>query len=361
MDWSTSTSYPPKICILKNKSPIPKASSVCGGIANRGENTALKHSAIAITAKEQAELINIAAPEALGPNEVRGKTVCTLVSPGTELALNYNGTSFPSFPGYAATFMVEELGPKVKGISVGDICFCMGSHRSFQQVDAQEAHLVPKDLPPEKAVLARLMGVSMTTLMTTTARPGDRVMITGAGPIGFLAAQMFTLSGYEVLIVEPNEARRQLAEKAGILHTFDKIPFNDTSIAGTVALVVECSGHEQAVLDACRVVRKRGEVVLVGVPWRRHTDTYAHDLLSLIFHKYVAIRSGWEWELPHQAADFAPHSIHSGFDTALRWLADGQINVDKLITKVDPHTAQSVYQDLLHQRTKELFSVFNWG
>lgn len=321
----------------------------------------MRYYAISITAKEHAEVVEVAAPEALGPNEVRGRTLSTLVSPGTELAWNYTGASFPSFPGYAATFEAEELGAEVKDISVGDVCFCMGPHRSFQQVDAQAARPVPGGLLPEEAVLARLMGVSMTTLMTTTARPGDRVMVTGAGPVGFLAAQMFTLSGYEVLVVEPNDARRQIVEQSGISRVYDKTPTDDAGIAGTVALVVECSGHEQAVLDACLVVKKRGEVVLVGVPWRRHTDASAHDVLSLVFHKYVVLRSGWEWELPHHAADFAPHSIHSGFDTALRWLADGRINTENLISSANPREAQSVYQDLLHRKTEGLFSVFDWG
>ncbi|NQU38940.1 MAG: zinc-binding alcohol dehydrogenase [Lentisphaerae bacterium] len=321
----------------------------------------MRYYAISITAKEHAEVVEIAAPETLGPNEVRGKTLFTLVSPGTELAYNYKGTTFPSFPGYAAVFEAEELGAEVKDISMGDLCFCTGTHRSFQQVDAQDARPVPEGLPPEEAVLARLMGVSMTTLMTTTARPGDRVMVTGAGPVGFLAAQMFTLSGYEVFVVEPNEGRRHLVEQSGIRTVYEKVPFDDSNVAGTVALVVECSGHEQAVLNACRVVRKRGEVVLVGVPWHRQTNASAHDVLSLVFHKYVVLRSGWEWELPHHAADFAPHSIHSGFDKALRWLAAGHISIDNMITKANPLAPQNVYQDLLHRRTKGLFSVFDWG
>jgi threonine dehydrogenase-like Zn-dependent dehydrogenase len=236
----------------------------------------------------------------------------------------------------------------------------MGGHRSFQQVEARAARHVPKDLHPEKAVLARLMGVSMTTLMTTTARPGDRVLITGAGPVGFLAAQMFALSGYDVLVAEPDAVRRRQVEQSGIRSAFAKTPFEDASIAGTVALVVECSGHEEAVLDACRVVRRRGEVVLVGVPWRRQTDAFAHELLSLVFHKYVVLRSGWEWELPHHAADFSPHSIHTGFDTALRWLADRRIRTDGLITQADPRDAQRTYQDLLHRRADGLFTVFDW-
>jgi threonine dehydrogenase-like Zn-dependent dehydrogenase len=321
----------------------------------------MRYSAISVTAKEHAKLVEVPAPGALEPHEVRGATLCTLVSPGTELAFNYTGTTFPSFPGYAATFVAEEVGSEVEGISVGDVCLHMGTHRSFQQAGARDVNLVPNGLAPEQAVLARLAGVSMTTLMTTEARPGDRVMITGGGPVGFLAAQIFRLSGYDVLVVEPDNARRRSVERSGIGNVFSGVPSEDPAIAGNVALVVECSGHEQAALDACQVLRKRGELVLVGVPWRRQTDAYAHELLSLVFHKYVVLRSGWEWELPHHSADFAPHSIRSGLDTALRWLADGRINTEDLISIADPREAQSVYQDLLHRKGKGLFSVFDWG
>jgi len=320
----------------------------------------MRSCAVSIVAREQADLVAVSPPGDLAPQDVRGKTLFTLISPGTELAGNYTGASFPSFPGYAATFVAEEFGAEVKGVSKGDVCFYMGPHRSFQQVDARTAHPLPKGLPPEKAVLARLMGVSMTTLITTTARPGDRVLVTGAGPVGLLAAQMFALSGYDVMVVEPNETRRRQVEQVGIRRVYGKAPCDDTGIAGTVALAVECSGHEHAVLDACRLVRKRGEVVLVGVPWRRQTDAYAHELLSLVFHKYVLLRSGWEWELPHRAADFSPHSIHTGFDTALRWLADGRIKTDGMITLANPSDAQQAYQDLLHRRAQGLFTVFDW-
>ena len=163
-----------------------------------------------------------------------------------------------------------------------------------------------------------------------------------------------------VLVAEPDAKRRRYIVQSGIPNVLDRVPAEDTDIVGTLALVVECSGHEQAVLEACRMVRRRGEVVLVGVPWRRHTEIFAHELLSLVFHNYVVLRSGWEWELPRQATDFNPRSIHTGFDTALRWLADGRIRTEGLITQTDPRDAQQAYQDLLHRRAQGLFTVFDW-
>ena len=320
----------------------------------------MKHFAVTTMAKERSELLEIGEPPALEPDEIRGRTICSLISPGTELAWSYCGKSFPTTPGYASVFKAEEFGSDVKGIEKDSLFFCKGSHRSYQQCRISDAVEVPDRLEPEKAVIARLVGVSMTTLMTTDARPGDIVVVTGAGPVGYLAAQIFAISGYDVIIVEPDAGRRALVGGASGARTFEKTPLDDKSVCGNVALVVECSGHEQAVLDACRIVRKRGEVVLVGVPWRRNTDLYAHEILHEVFHRYVVLRSGWEWEVPDHSSDFQPHSIHSGFGTAMKWLSDGRVRIDGLSTLIDPRRAQDAYQDLLHRRAKGLFQIFDW-
>ncbi|MBD3241109.1 MAG: zinc-binding dehydrogenase, partial [Chitinivibrionales bacterium] len=268
----------------------------------------MKPLAVTITEREHAELLPVEAPAALADDQVRGRTLASLISPGTELAWNYQGqgATFPSTPGYSAVFEVDETGCAVTGLEPGTHAFCMGGHRSVQQCAAADVLRVPQGLTPEKAVLARLMGVSMTTLMTTRARPGDTVLVTGAGPVGYLCAHLFRLSGYEVYVVEPNERRRRDVRYSGIGRVFGSVEGAD-GLTGNVALVVDCSGHEQAVLDGARVVRRGGEVVLVGVPWKRHTVLTAHELLDVVFHRYVVLRSGWEWELPRESAHHAPH------------------------------------------------------
>jgi threonine dehydrogenase-like Zn-dependent dehydrogenase len=315
--------------------------------------------AITITAREQAELLPADPLPELAPKQVRGHTLCTVVSPGTELAANYRGENFPSHPGYAAVFRVEERGAEVESISPGDVLFCMGNHQSLQQKDASEVVTVPKMVPAHHAPIARLMGVSMTTLMTTEARPGDPVLVTGAGPIGYLAAHMFDHAGYEVHVVEPNDSRRENLHRSGIRTAYPSTPL-EAPLCGEVALVVDCSGHEQAVIDGVRMVRKGGEVVLVGVPWQRRTDRFAHELLTEVFHRYAVLRSGWEWELPMSEEDFRPHSIFRNFRLALRWLARGIIPLDGPIKLNDPADAQSVYQSLLHEPGREIFQVFDW-
>jgi NADPH:quinone reductase-like Zn-dependent oxidoreductase len=154
--------------------------------------TVRKEYAVTITARERAELLAVE-PDAkpLAPDEVAGRTLATLVSPGTELATGFQGERFPSHPGYASAFQVERLGNDVKDIAVGGAVFCMGSHRSFQRVDRKGVVPIPKGLAPSAAVFVRWMGVSMSTQATTKARPPETILVTGLGLVGNLAAQIF--------------------------------------------------------------------------------------------------------------------------------------------------------------------------
>jgi hypothetical protein len=58
---------------------------------------------ICFPGKERFILQSSERSEALRPNQVRGRTIATLVSPGTELAWA-TGDDFPIKPGYSAVF-----------------------------------------------------------------------------------------------------------------------------------------------------------------------------------------------------------------------------------------------------------------
>lgn len=320
-----------------------------------------QHYAVTITRREHAELLPVAPDELPSePNEVMGQTMVSLISAGTELAWAYQGDAFPRTPGYAAVFRVEQVGAQVQRVQAGDVVFCMGSHASHQRHRENEVLRLPENLPPAEAVFARLMGVSMSTVTTTTARPPARIIVAGLGPVGHLAAKIFNACGYEVLACDPNPARRDFALQHGILNVRAAIPLDDAEWCGKTALVVECSGHEQSALDGCRMLAKRGELVLVGVPWKQHTQLSAHELLHAVFHRYAVVRSGWEWELPLHATDFRPSSIWDNYRAALSWLHDGRVSVQDLYTTYSPQQCQEAYQALLHNRLEKLAVVFDW-
>ena len=325
---------------------------------------------IVFTGRNRFELLDYSdAP--LEPGEVRGPTLTTLISPGTELAWA-DGTDFPLRPGYAAVFEARDIGSAVTGIAPGDRLLCMGYHRSTQQFDARYTVRLPEGMEPSVAVVARLMGVSMTTLMTTSARAGDLVIVCGAGPVGYLAAHQCRIAGFQVIVAEPDEARRAMVERSGIARVVASIPAGDSAIAGRVAMVIDCSGHEQAILDACSVVRKKGEVVLVGVPWKAHTSIKAHEILKAVFFNFVVLRSGWEWEVPLLSRGFvweelyegynnAPHSTFSGLARAIEWLEMGLIPLDGLIQIESPADPSAVYSKLQRRDIAEPFVVLDWS
>lgn len=326
-------------------------------------------SEIVFTGKRQFALEGYQDPP-LAPAEVRGRTLATLISPGTELAWADTG-NFPLRPGYAAVYEAEEIGRDVTGISKGDRLLSMGGHRSTQQFDQRYILKLSEGMAPELAVLARLMGVSMTTLMTTAARPGDKVIVTGAGPVGYLAAHQCRIAGYEVTVVEPDPSRSAQARASG-LTVVPKVPVEHPGFAGKVALVIDCSGHEGAALDGCKVVRKKGEVVLVGVPWKAHTSILAHEILHAVFFNYVQLRSGWEWEVPIVGRDFvweelyegynnAQHTTMTGLAKALMWLDRGHVPVDGLIRSFSPADPAAVYGALLNREVPEPFVVLDWA
>ncbi len=318
--------------------------------------------AITITHKERAELLPFEESTQVGPDEIAGRTLATLVSAGTELNSSYLAEKgHPTTPGYAAVVEVEEAGERVERFRPGDVVFCMGGHRSYHKVNQDQALSVPAGLPAEVATFARLMGVSMTTLNTTTARPPGRVLICGLGLVGHLAAQNFAGCGYEVFASDPVESRREMATRAGLKNVFSAVPLGDENLSGSFALALECSGHEQALLDAAKVVRKRGEVVCIATPWRQFTDLPMHDLHRAIFLNYVVIRSGWEWELPHHTTGFRNGSIFENLSGALNWLCEGRVRVDSIYSKYSPGNAQQAYQDLLHKKTDRLAVVFDWA
>jgi threonine dehydrogenase-like Zn-dependent dehydrogenase len=257
-------------------------------------------------------------------------------------------------------FQVRETGRAVTDLHPGDLAFCMGYHTARQRKPRAQVVPLGPGILPQVAVWCRLMAVSWTTLITTAARPPDQVLVSGLGPVGNVAAQLFQSAGYGVVAVDPIEARQLAAQAVGLPDVRHEIPVDDRSFAGSISLALECSGHEGAVVDACKVVRRGGEVVLIGVPWRRQSELTARDLLWQVFHGYVTLRSGWEWELPLQAREFTIGSFYGNLNAAMRWLAEGRVKVDRLYKTVQPGDAQEAWQDLLHRRGEHLTVEFDW-
>jgi threonine dehydrogenase-like Zn-dependent dehydrogenase len=296
----------------------------------------------------------------LGEDEVVGRTVVSLLSAGTEIALYKQARSTPLYPGYAAVFRVDRVGRGVAALAPGDLAFCMGPHQSTQRLKAHDALRLPEGLAPESAVFARMANMALTAIATSAARPPQLAFVSGLGLIGLMSAQALRVCGYTVLASDASETRRRLARAAGIERLYPDVPTDDPEVAGRVSLYLDCTGRERSVLDGCRVVHRGGEVSLVGVPWEPRGEQSAHELISLVFHRYVRLRSGWEWELPLRAEREGQPNIDDNLRAALSWLADGRLRVDGLAEVAAPADAAETYRRIAERRRDKLATVFDW-
>lgn len=103
---------------------------------------------------------------------------------------------------------------------------------------------------------------------TSCVAPGDRVLISGPGAVGQLAAQVATAAGGEVVVVgtDADATRLQLARSLG----FETLvaPISNSALpAGWEDgpdVVIECSGAGAAMRSGLELVRKRGRFVQIG-------------------------------------------------------------------------------------------------
>lgn len=318
---------------------------------------------IVLSSKEKVELEPfMLSPESLAADEVFGRTVVSLISPGTEIALykGYMRATYPIRLGYASVFAIEAIGTEVADLQVGDLVFGILPHQSVVKAKRRDVLPLAKGMVPETVIFSRLAGVSMSTLTTTVARPPQKVLVNGLGIIGNLASQIFQSCGYDVIACDPDPRRRAYATQKGIDSVFDHCPVDDPAIAGHVSLVLACRGHEKDVLDGCKVVCNKGEVALIGVPWEQKTDLSAFEIIDAVFHRYVVLRSGWEWEIPIHSEKSGQCCMLDNMTAAMDWLDKGRISVEGLYSLTSVCNVQEVFRRIHRRECEELTFVLDW-
>ncbi len=108
--------------------------------------------------------------------------------------------------------------------------------------------------------------------MAQTNFSGKTVGIFGAGPIGLSVLMVLRMQNTgEIFLFEPLEYRRNKAKELGA--TIVSNPF-ETDPEVTVVrnepllldVVFDCSGEQQAVTDAIKIIKPGGKLILVGIP-----------------------------------------------------------------------------------------------
>lgn len=168
-----------------------------------------------------------------------------------------------------------------------------GCFANFMTLPAGNVWKLKDGIAHEVAAIMDPYGNAMHTVMAQDVG-GKSVAVIGAGAIGLIAIKIARAAGaLNVVAVEPNDQKRQLALDCGVDAVFD--PRQDdwkhnflerTPEHVGVDVVLEMSGSPAGVRSAFEMVRPGGEVALLGIP----SADVGLNLSELIIFKSVTVR-----------------------------------------------------------------------
>ena len=308
----------------------------------------------------------------LASGEILLKTICTLISPGTEFAcLNGNtnrGTfSYPATLGYSAVGTVLKCAPDVAGFAVGDRCLCYHSvHRSYQKLPASKVVRIDyPELASEEAVFGVVGCMGFQGVRRCRVELGESVMVMGLGLLGQFAVQTAALSGaLPVIALDFNVARRNIALKRGADAAFspDMSGLEEEIKAmtgGGCSSVIEITGNPQAVVQGLQLTAPGGRISLVGCS---RTPTENIDFYNLVHRPGITVLGAHNMARPLNDGRPGVWTMRDDMKTLLRFMNAGKVSSCDLITmKSDPADAPGIYDRLFNRDPDLLGVVFDWS
>ncbi len=285
-----------------------------------------------------------------GPDEVRLEVAYCGVC-GTDIHIAHGAMDArvhtPQVIGHEMSGTVAEVGEGVAGFRVGDPVVVrpldtrgetpadrgfshIGRNLKFLGIDAPGAlqaswtvpaftlHRLPPGVDLRLGALAEPLAVACHDVRRGEVAPGVTAVVIGGGPIGLLIALVARARGARVLVVEPDDGRRTLAQQLG-LDAFD--PEQDLADAigeGGADVVFEVSGSASGILAATKHASIRGRVVVVAIfPEPRPVALFD------VFWKELEIRGARVYE-------------PEDFEAAIDIIAAGTLELERVITGVEP-------------------------
>ncbi len=214
-----------------------------------------------------------------------------------------DGVVLPHVPGHELVGDVVAIGAEVTRARVGDrvttpfVCGCgrcdecrsgraqvcpnqeqpgfthWGSFAEYVEVRHADANLVPVD-PDADAGGAALLGCRFATAYRALAdraavRPGERVLVLGAGGVGLSAVLVGSALGAEIVVADPSPGARAFAAELGAVATVDPSGPDGTErvrdVLGDARVALEAAGRPESLALGIRVLRRQGVLVQVGL------------------------------------------------------------------------------------------------
>ena len=196
-----------------------------------------------------------------------------------------------------------------------------GAFTRYMHVDASRLLPLPAGVSLRDAALTEPVAIAMHAHTVSGVGPSDRVLVTGAGPVGLLMVAVLKAAGVDdITVSEPAAARRDRAAALGAaVVTPDALPKAPTGrpVAEPFTYAFECSGRAAACEAALDQLDKAGTFVFLGtgaeMPRINHNRVIILELTLMGSYNYDT----------------------DGFAAALTLLASGRLPLDLLIEPDD--------------------------
>jgi len=197
-----------------------------------------------------------------------------------------------------------------------------GAFSRYVSVAARRLAPLPAGLTTRVAALTEPTAIALHTVTLAGLESPDRILVSGAGPVGLLTTAVLRSQGFaDVTVVEPSPIRRARALAVGAARAIDPAQLGAPGIGLPVDspydVAFECSGHAAGVEAALDQLDFAGTLVFVGT---------GHDLPRVNHNRMIVLELTTIGALNYGA---------DGFASALALLASGTLPTDLLIEPVD--------------------------
>jgi L-idonate 5-dehydrogenase len=256
--------------------------------------------------------VRIREPMILG-HEVAGEVVAvgegvTRVAPGDRVAVN------PSLPcGHCRFCLAGQpnhcLDMRFYG-SAMRFPHVQGGFRELLVCDESQA--VPADMPAERAAFAEPLSVCLHAARQAGPLLGQRVLVTGAGPIGALCVMVARQAGAgEIVATDLLDEPLALVRRVGADRTLNMRAEPDALAGygrdkGYFDVALECSGSGPALAGAIGAVRPGGTIVQVGIGGGETAVA-----LNVLVAKEISLRGTFRF---HEEFAWAVRLLGAGLD-----------------------------------------------
>jgi alcohol dehydrogenase/L-iditol 2-dehydrogenase len=202
-----------------------------------------------------------------------------------------------------------------------------GAFAPFMSVPLKYIHILPDNVSFEEGAMIEPTCVSYNTMLVNSdPKEGELTVIIGVGAIGLLCLQMAKLRGAKVALVglPIDEARMKIGKELGADYLIDaeKDPVKEildlTNQNGAPLVVDTVGGSAKTIDQALEMVRPGGQITKVG--WFMKTTNTSLDTLV---RKNVRLQGSFS-------------HTHQMWKECISLIADGKINVKKMISNVLP-------------------------